>query len=95
MGFHHLQRLQVRSKKNALLMIYRLWSGFTKNIRYILTQKGASSCRIPKFGTLIKLLDKESGDGQVIFEFIPSPELGIHVTMDDQQQHGEFNVRES
>ena len=36
-GFHHAQRLQQRSKKLALITLYKLWSGFTKNLRYLLT----------------------------------------------------------
>ncbi len=36
-GFHHSQRLQQRSKKLALVLLYKLWSGFTKNLRYLLT----------------------------------------------------------
>ena len=39
MGFHHNQRLQVRSKKSALIMLYKLWSAFTKHLRYKLMDK--------------------------------------------------------
>ena len=32
----------VQSKKNALVVLYRLWSAFSKNMRYIIAQKGNS-----------------------------------------------------
>ena len=31
-------------------MLYKLWSGFTKNLRYLLFQKGHSAVRLAKFG---------------------------------------------
>lgn len=53
-GFQHGKHLQEYSKKKALLMLYRLWSGFTKNLRYILTQKKANSINIDRFGSLVE-----------------------------------------
>lgn len=32
----------VQSKKNALVVLYRLWSAFSKNMRYIIASKGNS-----------------------------------------------------
>lgn len=31
-----------QTKKNALVILYRLWSAFSKNMRYIISQKGNS-----------------------------------------------------
>jgi len=70
-GFHHNQRLQVRSKKQALVVLYKLWSGFTKNLRYLLVQKCRSAVRIPKFGTLVR----ETIGDEVVFKFSGSQEL--------------------
>ena len=73
-GFHHSQRLQVRSKKNALVMLYKLWSGFTKNLRYLLTNKSYASVRISRFGTISRT-DADEDDARLNFSFIASPEL--------------------
>ena len=74
-GFHHNQRLQVRSKKQALVMLYKVWSGFTKNLRYLLVQKGHSAVKMPKFGTFKR---EQEGD-DVTFSFLGTPELANHI----------------
>ena len=57
------------NKKNALVTLYRLWSAFTKNIRYIVDQKG-NSVSLARFGTF----SRSSSDAQSVI-FIPSSEL--------------------
>lgn len=42
-----------QSKKNALVILYRLWSALTKNIRYIIDAKG-KSVTLPRFGTFAR-----------------------------------------
>ena len=49
-GHGHNQRFQVRSKKQALVLLYKLWSGFTKNLRYMMTSKGVQKVKISKIG---------------------------------------------
>ena len=56
-GFGHAKHLQQRSKKKALVMLYKLWSGFSKNLRYQLTQKGVTAVKVPRFGTFSKVVD--------------------------------------
>ena len=58
-----------KSKKAALVIIYRLWSAFTKNMRYIIEQKGKSVC-LNRFGTFCKGSNNEAS-----FMFIPSTEM--------------------
>ena len=59
----------VKSKKNALVIIYRLWSAFTKNMRNVLEQK-SKSVSLNRFGIFSM---SSSNDSKVIF--IPSSEL--------------------
>ena len=47
---------QAINKKNALVVLYRLWSGFTKNIRYIIDKKG-KSVTLARFGTFTRCRD--------------------------------------
>ena len=56
-------------------MLYKLWSGFTKNLRYLLAQKGHSAVRIPKFGTFKRDITCE----EVTFSFSGSNELAQHI----------------
>ena len=57
------------NKKNALVALYRLWSAFTKNIRYIIDKKG-KSVTLPRFGTITR---KQSDPLSACF--IPSSDL--------------------
>ena len=57
------------SKKNALVCLYKLWSAFTKNIRYIIDQK-AKSVILASFGTFTR---SRTDPSKVIF--IPSSNL--------------------
>ena len=82
-GFGHAQRLQVRSKKSALLMLYKLWSGFNKNMRYLLVQKGSNAVKIPKFGTFTRSVDAESNC--VTFCFTQSQELAVALNLAVEQ----------
>ena len=61
--------LDAASKKNALVTLYRLWSAFTKNIRYIIDIKG-KSVSLSRFGTFIRNPDEPQTAA-----FIPSSEL--------------------
>lgn len=58
-----------QSKKNALIVLYRLWSALTKKIRYNIEAKGKAS-KIPNFGTF--MLD--SSDSSAV-SFVESKEL--------------------
>ena len=90
-GFHHNQRLQVRSKKAALIMLYKLWSGFTKNLRYLLVQKCHLAVRIPRFGTF-----KRDAEGQEIaFTFLGSHELAQHIECSKMDDGEAFDLRSS
>ena len=42
-----------QSKKNALVILYRLWSALTKNIRYNIDAK-ARNVMLPRFGTFMR-----------------------------------------
>ena len=57
------------SKKNGLVAIYKLWSAFTKNCRYMIDQKN-KAVQIPRFGTLAR----SSLDSSQV-TFVPSTEL--------------------
>ena len=54
------------------MFLYKLWSGFAKNIRYLLTSKGASVVKLPRFGTISRQTDDQGHFG---FSFQPSREL--------------------
>ena len=57
------------SKKNGLVAIYKLWSAFTKNCRYMIDQKN-KAVQLPRFGTFARSnLDSSK------VTFIPSTEL--------------------
>ena len=58
-----------KSKKNALVILYRLWSALTKNIRYIIDAKGKSVV-LSRLGTFAR----SKMDPQIV-AFIPSAEL--------------------
>ena len=58
-----------QSKKHALVILYRLWSALTKNIRYIIDGKG-KSVMLPRFGTFVR----SQMDPQTV-AFVPSAEL--------------------
>ena len=73
------------SKKNALVQLYRLWSAFTKNIRYIIDVKG-NAVTLQRFGTFTR-----SGDDLLSVAFIPSSELvsSLNASKSSQQSTGE------
>ena len=96
MGFHHLQRLQVRSKKQSLLMLYKIWSGFSKNVRHLLTQKGATSVKINRIGSFNRQKDDSRESTIIRFTFLPSQELSQHLISDDNKiSSGEIELRGS
>ena len=50
----HAETVSVATnKKNALVALYRLWSAFTKNIRYIIDKKG-KAVTLARFGTITR-----------------------------------------
>ena len=57
------------NKKNALVLLYRLWSAFTKNIRYIIDKKG-KAVTLARFGTI----SRSQADSSTA-SFIPSSDL--------------------
>jgi len=59
----------VPNKKNALVILYKLWSAFTKNIRYIIGTK-AKSVSLNDLGTFAR---RSFDSSQVLF--IPSSDL--------------------
>ena len=59
-------------------MLYKLWSGFTKNLRYLFTQKGHTAVRIPRIGTVSAVKDAVD-DESLKFAFTASPELRNHL----------------
>lgn len=59
-GFGHAKHLQQRSKKKALVMLYKLWSGFSKNLRYQLAQKGVTAVKMAKFGTFSRIVNENA-----------------------------------
>ena len=64
------------NKKNALVALYRLWSAFTKNIRYIIDQKG-KSVTLARFGTITR-----SQADPMRACFIPSSDLAASLSAD-------------
>ena len=56
-------------------MLYKLWSGFTKNLRYLLVQKCHSAVKVSKFGTF----KREVMGDEVMFTFYGSQELAQHI----------------
>ena len=59
-------------------MLYKLWSGFTKNLRYLFTQKGHTAVKIPRIGTISATKDVVD-DESLKFAFTPSNELRNHL----------------
>ena len=55
MGHHNAMHLQVQNKKAPLVMLYKLWSGFTKNLRYQLFCKHNDAVIVERIGTFKKL----------------------------------------
>ena len=53
----------VQSKKNALVILYKLWSAFTKNIRYIIDSK-EKAVTLSRFGTFTR---SQADPNKVIF----------------------------
>ena len=77
-------------------MMYKLWSGFTKNLRYLLTQKGHAVVRVPKFGTLSRCAgDNDYSGGQLQWSFRGSDELMDHLGCLDDLDDGGADVRNS
>ena len=52
-GYEKEQPQTTTSKKHALVTMYKLWSAFTKNIRYIIDAKG-KSVTLARFGTFTR-----------------------------------------
>lgn len=48
-------------------MLYKLWSGFTKNLRHLLISKVDSAVKVPRIGTFDHIKDKDAGVIQVSF----------------------------
>lgn len=92
-GFGANKTFHTKSKKIALLMLYRLWSGFTKNLRYTLTQKGAAKVNIDRFGFFSRC--KSSDSDAFKFKFTPNQALSQHLNSDQQPNEGEVTERES
>lgn len=72
------------TKKNALIVLYKLWSALTKNIRYNIDAKGRS-VTIPRFGSFMR----DPNDPQCV-SFIPTLELANVLQTD--RPSGEFNM---
>ena len=72
MGYHNAMHLQVKSKKQALIMLYKLWSGFTKNLRHLLLGK-YESVKFNRIGTFMRCKDIETG--LIEYDFIPTTEF--------------------
>lgn len=73
MGYHNTMHLIVPQKKQALVMLYKLWSGFTKSLRYILLSRVDSNVKLARIGTFTRNKDNETG--LICFGFQPSTEL--------------------
>jgi len=73
------------NKKNALITLYKLWSAFSKNIRYIIDSKG-NAVTLARFGTLTRREDNPK-----LVSFIPSSELvnGLNATRSSEQSFGD------
>ena len=69
-------------------MLYKLWSGFTKNLRYLLLEKSRSAVRIPRFGTLRK---EVSSAEEVSFTFSGSHELAQHIECPSTDEGADFS----
>ena len=41
-------------------MLYKLWSGFTKNLRHLLVSKDAN-IKLPRIGTFERTRDRDAG----------------------------------
>jgi len=80
-------KYEVRSKKAALVMLYRLWSAFTKNLRHLLTARGESAVRLTKLGTFRRTKDSESG--LLRFSFHASLELSKQLRCDLVEEKGD------
>ena len=64
------------SKKHGLVTSYKLWSAFTKNIRYNVDQK-CKAVTLPRFGTFAR-----SQDDPLKATFTPSVELAAALGVD-------------
>ena len=74
----------VQSKKNALVILYKLWSAFTKNIRYIIDSK-EKAVTLSRFGTFTR---SQADPNKVTF--IQSTDLANSLNADtsnEQSQH--------
>ena len=65
-------------------MLYKVWSGFTKNLRHLLVSKD-KPVRIPRIGTFDRIRDKEAGVFQ--FGFQPSTELCLAVCNEEAAEN--------
>ena len=54
-------------------MLYKLWSGFTKNLRHLLLSRPEASIKLNRIGTFTRKLDADTG--MLHFGFSPSHEL--------------------
>ena len=73
------------NKKNALVALYRLWSAFTKNIRYIIDKKG-KSVTLARFGTFTR----SQQDPQTVI-FIASSDVAaaLSAQRSNEESHSE------
>ena len=75
-------------------MLYKLWSGFTKNLRYLFIQKGHTTVKIARIGTISATKDGVD-DESLKFTFIPSNELRNLLNNTVEEQITDFNPRGS
>ena len=87
MGYHNTQHLLVPQKKQALVMLYKLWSGFTKNLRYLLLSRVDSNVKLGRIGTFTRSKDSETG--LIVFGFLPSSELSTALGGSSAQENTE------
>ena len=59
-------------------MLYKLWSGFTKNLRYLLLSKLDAAVKLGRIGTFTRSINNETG--LICFGFQPASELSNAVS---------------
>jgi len=82
-----IEREKATTKKNALVILYKLWSALTKNIRYNIDSKG-KAVSIPRFGTFMR----DHSDPTTV-TFVAGADLANVLNFD--RPSGEFSVAES
>ena len=75
-------------------MLYKLWSGFTKNLRYLFIQKGHTTVKITRIG-IISATREGVDDESLKFSFVPSNELRNNLNEYTEESNSELNPRGS